>query len=130
MADSGERTPITDGDDVDASEDATSSLIIVDAVTHSILSSLVASHVMGGAIGSSESRGKSISPTTCNCRSTGSEYCPHSSFSWYEAKWDNSRAYTAKECSIVPGFAYSCDKKIVGDIDEIGCIWWYSLYNS
>ena len=57
MADTGERIPITDGDVVDASKDAKSSLIIVDAVRKSLSSSLVASHVLG-ATGSSESRGK------------------------------------------------------------------------
>ena len=61
MADTGERIPIADGDALDASEDATSSLIIVDAVTKSLSSSLAGSHVLG-ATGSSESRGKSRSP--------------------------------------------------------------------
>ena len=57
MMDTKGRLSITAGDTVDASEDATSSLIIVVAVMKSLSLSLVASHVMG-ATGSSESRGK------------------------------------------------------------------------
>ena len=61
MADTGERIALADGDAVDVSEDATSSLIIVDAVMKSLSSSLAASRVQG-ATGSPESRGKSRSP--------------------------------------------------------------------
>ena len=60
MADTGERVAIADGETLDASEYARSSLIIVDAAMKPLSSSLVGSHVMG-AIGSSESRGKSRS---------------------------------------------------------------------
>ena len=61
MTDTGERIYITDRETVEASEDASSSMIIVDAVMNYLSSSLVVSGAMG-AIGSSESRGKSRSP--------------------------------------------------------------------
>ena len=48
MTDTGERIAIADGETVDASEDASSSMIIVDAVMKSLSSSLAASGVMGG----------------------------------------------------------------------------------
>ena len=57
MAETGERIALTDGETVEASEDAATPTIIVDAVMKSLSSSLVASGVMG-ATGSSESMGK------------------------------------------------------------------------
>ena len=48
MAEIGERIALTDGDAVEASEDASSPMISVDAVMKSLSSSLVASGVMGG----------------------------------------------------------------------------------
>ena len=56
MAEIGERIALTDGETVEASEDASIPMIIVDAVMKSLSSSLAASGVMG-ATGSSESRG-------------------------------------------------------------------------
>jgi hypothetical protein len=47
MADSGERIALTDGDTVEASEDASTPMIIVDVVMKSLSSSLAASGVMG-----------------------------------------------------------------------------------
>ena len=61
MVNTGERSPLTDGEAVGTSEDATSSSIIVDAVMKSLSSSLIASHVLG-ATGFPDSRGKSRSP--------------------------------------------------------------------
>ena len=61
MADIGERIALTDGETVEASEDASTPMIIVVAATKPLSPSLVASCVMG-ANGSSESRGKSRSP--------------------------------------------------------------------
>ena len=58
MTGAGESFLLTDGHDVEGSEEAASSFIIVDAVMKSLSSSLTASHVHG-ATGSSESRGKS-----------------------------------------------------------------------
>ena len=55
MAESGERIAIADGDTAEASEDASTPMIIVDAVMKSLSSSLAASGVMG-ATGSSDSR--------------------------------------------------------------------------
>ena len=73
-ADAGDRLAIADGDTVEASEDATSSLIIVDAVMKSLSSSLAAPHAMGGN-GLFGVEGKVEIPTTCHCRSTRSGYC-------------------------------------------------------
>ena len=56
MADSGERIALTDVDTVEASEDASIPMIIVDAVMKSLSSSLAVAGVMG-ATGSSDSRG-------------------------------------------------------------------------
>ena len=61
MADRGEQIALTDGDTVEASEDASTPIIIVDVAMKSLSSSLAASGVMG-ATGSSDSRGKSRSP--------------------------------------------------------------------
>ena len=61
MAETGERIAMTDSETVEASEDASTSMLIVDAAMKSLSSSLVGSGVMG-VIGSSASRGQSRFP--------------------------------------------------------------------
>ena len=58
-------------------------------------------------------------------------YCQYdASFSWHEAERDEPRAYATEKCTSVPGRAYSCDKKIIGDIGQVRCVWWSSFFNS
>ena len=108
MADSGERIAITDGDTVEASEDASTPTIIVDVVMKSLSSSLAASGVMG-ATGSSDSRGKSRSPPRA-IADRPEEFSKHSAVAWITQERSQSCSYPAtKKHYPAPGCGDSGD---------------------
>ena len=108
MADSGERIALTYGDTLEASEDASTPMIIVDVVMKSLSSSLAATGVMG-ATGSSDSRGKLRSPPRAIADRPEQEFSEFSTIAGISKERDQSCSYPAtKEHAPAPGCGYSC----------------------
>ena len=109
MADSGERIALTDGDTVEASEDASTPMIIVDVAMKSLSSSLADYGVMG-ATGSSDSRGKSRSPPRAISDRPEKEFSEYSTFAGISKERNQSCSDSAtKEHTPVSGCGYPCN---------------------
>ena len=127
MTGTGEIIPLTDGDAVEGSEEVASSLITVDAVMRSLSSSLTASHVHG-ATGSSESRGKSRSPTLgiANRAERGITSTPPSCGT--RQSGTSLAATPLRNVAITWGVP--SNKNVFCVFHQVGSVRWLSLYNS
>ena len=130
MSETGERIALRDGESVEASEDTSTPTVFVDAVMKSLSSSLVASGVMG-AIGSSESRGKSR-PRPRAIADRPDRSSPNTPPSRGTRQSGVSLVPTPplEKCTSVSGSCYSCDETFLGDFDQVRCARWINLGSS
>ena len=130
MAESGERIALTVGDTVEASEDASTPTIIVDAVMKSLSSSLGASGVMAGNwLIRLEGKVKvSSSSDDCAARQEFPEYSTCAGIS--KERNQSCSDSATKEWTPVSGCGCPCDEASFYGFDQIGCAQWVSLHNN